>query len=456
MSALADTLQSALPVWSLLSVVDTLLTVAGCAMLTECFFHLPLRKNIPLRAICVLLCLAVGILDPIASRSQSDAAAVLYSAAGLLLPFLAMVLLFCGRGLWKSVLTVAGYSFVEGLSLLILLMFFDFDYTARNDALELLIGIPVDLVFFGIALFLMLRSSRRKSAVLDPTKTGVILYLMIVLTAAVFVATLLVIAPRVSETKHTEFALMLLNVPLISATVAFAAIRFFRMQNESENYKKQLRMQIAQFEKLEKIMEDVRIFRHDFPKKIRPLIASLDADRPEEAKKIAEQFSDFTVRVGDRFHTGNFRLDTVLSFEQQLADRDGITIDVPFDTAFPAEGIDPDDIYTIFPNALDNAIEACRKLPEDRRKISFRARMDVQTVFITIRNPAAGEVKMKDGLPQTSKADKTAHGYGLRSIKRAAAKYGEDNVTFSQQDGTFELRIFLNYTPGSGEVKSEK
>ena len=53
-------------------------------------------------------------------------------------------------------------------------------------------------------------------------------------------------------------------------------------------------------------------------------------------------------------------------------------------------------------------------------------------------------MKTKNGLPQTNKADKNAHGYGFRSIKKAAAKYGEDNVNFTVKDGVFELNIFLN------------
>ena len=71
--------------------------------------------------------------------------------------------------------------------------------------------------------------------------------------------------------------------------------------------------------------------------------------------------------------------------------------------------------------------------------------MDKQTVYVTIRNPVAGEVKTKNGLPQTGKADKTAHGYGFKSIKKAAAKYGSDNVSFSAENGAFELRIFLRF-----------
>lgn len=444
MLALADTLQRSLPVWSALSVVSTLTVIAGCALLTEAFFRLPVRQKTLPWLLCGVLALVCGALDPLL-LTGSESVALLWSAVDLLLPFLSMALLFQGKALWKAMLTAAGYSFVEAVTFLILLTCFGFDYADRNDALELLVGIPVNLVFFGVSLFLCIRSVRRRTGALGLTRTGVILYLLTVLSFSVFMTTLLIVGPAIYETKHFEFSLLLLNIPTISATVTFAAVRFLRMRNESENYKRQLQMQILQFEKMEQAMEEIRIFRHDFPKKMRPLVASLDADRPEEAKHIAEQFSDFAARVGDRFHTGNFRLDTVLSFEQQLADRDNIRIDVPFDTVFPAEGIDPDDIYTIFPNALDNAIEACRSLPEAERTVVFRSRMDAQTVFVTVRNPFAGEVRTKNGLPQTSKADKAAHGYGLRSIRRAAAKYGEDNVSILSEDGVFELRLFLRY-----------
>ena len=450
MLAAAEALQRSMPLWSLLSIINTLLVIAGCAMLTEGLFRLPVRRRPLPRIVCGALALVCGALDPVLLQTGSEGVTLLWSAVDLLLPFLSMALLFRGKGLWKSMLTAAGYSFVEDLSFLILLIRYSFNYESRNDALELLVATPVNILFFGAALFLFTRSLKKRNAMLDLTKTGVALYLLVVLTTAVFFTTLLVIGPTISKTKRMEFLLLLLNIPLISATVTFALIRYFRMKNESDNYKRQLQMQIAQFERMEKIMEDVRIFRHDFPKKMRPIVAYLDADRPEEAKRIAEQFSDFAVRVGDRFHTGNYRLDTVLSFEQQLAEKDGITIDVSFDAAFPADGIDPDDIYTIFPNALDNAIEACRNLPENRRVVTFRSRMDVQTVFVTIRNPVVGEIKTKNGVPQTSKADKTAHGYGFRSIKKAAAKYCEDNVSFRIEDDIFELRLFLNYQTPSG------
>ena len=77
------------------------------------------------------------------------------------------------------------------------------------------------------------------------------------------------------------------------------------------------------------------------------------------------------------------------------------------------------------------------------REIFFHARMNDDTVYVTIRNPVAGEVKLKNGVPQTSKRDKSLHGYGFRSIKKAAAHYGSNNVQCVVENGFFELRLFL-------------
>ncbi|MBQ7639121.1 MAG: sensor histidine kinase [Clostridia bacterium] len=445
MTELAGILRHSPTVLALISCVDSVLVIAGCALMAYALFGLTLRKNPFFPITCAVLNVVFGIAEPLFMDESNDFGAFLWATASLLIPFVSMALIFRGKGLWKAMLVAAGYAFAESLRFLVLLVFFGFDYTNRDDELELLVGIIIDLVFFGAGMWLSVRRTKKNAAYMDVTKNGAILFLLIVLSTTVFVATLLIIGSSFSKSKQTEFMFMLLNVPVITATVSFALMRFFNMKNQNENYKQQLKMQIKQFQWMEQMVEDVRMFRHDFPKKMRPLIAYLDEDRPEEAKKMAEQFSDFAARTGERYHTGNFRLDTVLFCEQQLAERENIKFDVPFDTVFPSDGIDPDDIYTIFPNALDNAIEACRSVPEEKRVISLRTRMDKQTVFVTIRNPVAAAVKTKDGLPQTTKTDKSMHGYGFRSIKKAAAKYGDDNVSFSAENGEFELRIFLNY-----------
>ena len=443
METVAAFLRQSRIAFALLSCVDSFFIVAGCAMFAAALFGLTPRKKPVFYVLCAAINIAFCIADP--PLPLADDVEFWYSTVGMLLPFVSMALIFPPKGLWKAMLTAAGYVFAESLRFLILLGFFHFDYNQRDDASELIVGVVVDLIFFGLALYLLSRWARRHTVHINATRQGAVLYLLIVLSTAVFVTTVLVVGSTYSGGKGVEFGLMLLNVPVVTATVTYALVRFYRMRSEAENRKKQLEMQIRQFEWMEQMVEDVRMFRHDLPKKMRPLIAYLDEDRPDEAKRMAEEFAGFAAATGERFHTGNYRLDTVLFCEAQLAQQDGTALDVPFDTVFPAEGIDPDDIYTIFPNALDNAIEACRNVEGDR-VIEFRSRMDKQTVFVTIRNPVAGTVRLRDGVPQSTKADQTKHGYGFRSIKKAAAKYGADNVSFTVENGVFELRIFLRYS----------
>ena len=441
MTALAELLRRLPPVvCALLGSLDNLLAVASCALFAAALFHSQPRKKPLYYALCAALCVAFGLWP----APEDKTAALLWAAAGLALPFCCMALLFRAKGLWKAMLAAAGYAFAEAARFLILLLFFRFDYNDRNDELETLVGLCVDLVFFLLAYLLLTRWARRHTVGVNVTKNGAILFLLIVLSVGVLVTTLLVLGSSYSETRRAEFAFMLLNVPVLTGTATFALACWLRMRSEADGYRRQLDMQIRQFEWMEQMAEDVRTFRHDLPKKMRPLIAYLDEDRPEEAKRMAEQFSDFALQTGERFHTGNYRLDTVLFCEQQIAQREGARIDVPFDTVFPREGIAPDDIYTIFPNALDNAIEACRGV-DGERVVSFRSHMNKQTVYVTIRNPMTGELRLRNGLPRTGKPDKTAHGYGLRSIKKAAARYGTDNVSFTAENGVFELRFFLRF-----------
>ena len=440
--SIADLIRRAPAVYALLSTLNNCIMVAGCALFAVSLFHLSLRKTKMPYIICGALCVVTGVLSPL-FQTPSDFVGFLWSTVCLLLPFVCLALLFEDRTVWKVLVAGAGYTFVEALRFLVLLVFFGFDNNNRDEALELLVGFLVNVAVFLLAYLLLTRYTRRRTLYVDLTRDSAILFLLIVLSTAVFVTTLLLLAPAYSETRHAEFAFMLLNIPVLTGTVTFALVRFFRMRQQADSYKQQLQMQIRQFEWMEQMYEDVRMFRHDFPKKMRPLITYLEEDKPEDARAMAQQFSDFVSATGERFNTGNYRLDTVLFCEKQLAEREGIRLDVPFDTTFPPEGIDPDDIYTIFPNALDNAIEATKGTAGEK-VITFRTRCTKQTVYITITNPVSGELKTKNGLPQTNKADKSAHGYGFRSIKKAAGKYGDDNVSFAVKDGVFELNIFLN------------
>lgn len=101
------------------------------------------------------------------------------------------------------------------------------------------------------------------------------------------------------------------------------------------------------------------------------------------------------------------------------------------------------DIYALFGNILDNAIEATKTVTEEEKRIiSLTIGTTGDLLLIDSQNYYAGEVQFVDGLPQTSKENKEYHGFGTRSIKTLTEKYGGD-LKISAENGIFRLSIML-------------
>ena len=103
----------------------------------------------------------------------------------------------------------------------------------------------------------------------------------------------------------------------------------------------------------------------------------------------------------------------------------------------------PIDLYTIFGNAMDNAIECVKNLQkQEKRQIDVLIHRQHQFLIVQIMNPVEEELEFEDNLPVTTKHDKAYHGYGLRSIKNSVKKY---NGVFQVKikDGCFCLKILF-------------
>ena len=102
-------------------------------------------------------------------------------------------------------------------------------------------------------------------------------------------------------------------------------------------------------------------------------------------------------------------------------------------------------ICSIFGNALDNAIENVTDIPDpEKRLIHILITSKKGFVYIRIENYTQKPLKLKaDGrTPETTKADKENHGYGLKSIGRSVEKYG-GNYAFGLEKSWFVLQILF-------------
>ena len=101
------------------------------------------------------------------------------------------------------------------------------------------------------------------------------------------------------------------------------------------------------------------------------------------------------------------------------------------------------DISALFGNILDNAIESVEKLREPEKRL-IHLSVAKQKNFLRIRceNYCEEQLKFENGIPVTTKKDRRFHGFGMKSIKSTAAKYG-GSVTTDLKKNWFELRILI-------------
>lgn len=179
---------------------------------------------------------------------------------------------------------------------------------------------------------------------------------------------------------------------------------------------------------------------HDMKHQIEALIQT--ESHSQRRRNFIEEVQDMIQVYDSDVHTGNEALDTILMEKGLYCKVHHIDWTCVADGKL-LEFMDVVDLFTVMGNALDNAVESVEKRDKDQYK-SIGVRVWKKDLFavIQVENSFDGELKMKDGLPLTSKADKENHGIGIRSIKSIVEKY-QGTVSVRVQDGNFVLTILL-------------
>lgn len=217
-------------------------------------------------------------------------------------------------------------------------------------------------------------------------------------------------------------------------------------ENLAENMDKQLQVQVAHYEAMAKRNEDIKRFRHDYKNLQVGLVSALRQNNISGALTLLETDEMALAEPVNSFETGNTVLDALLS-EKQLSAAT-VNASLEFDGVVPGNLLNPIDICVIFGNALDNAIEACERCPHsDKKAIVISSTFTNGFLFMTIMNPIATDVKIINNAISTTKADKSAHGIGLRSIRTAIEKYSGSMTLSCNADicSIFCLEIELDF-----------
>lgn len=180
-------------------------------------------------------------------------------------------------------------------------------------------------------------------------------------------------------------------------------------------------------------MELMNIKYHDLKKMAGSMLDNEDAKR---------EISESLDLYASMLRTNNETLDVVLTEKSLLANKTGIYFASIIDGDL-INFMKPVDIYSLFGNAVDNAIECLKDVVEDEKKvINIMVKKDRDMVRIQIENYLPAMPVMIDSLPQTTKNDTRFHGFGLKSIKYLVEKY-KGYMHINTDNNKFSLIVML-------------
>lgn len=214
--------------------------------------------------------------------------------------------------------------------------------------------------------------------------------LFVFLFTSAIVTTFLILG-MLSELDSTNYNIMAMISCIGLFCGTFLALYLYarsQQQNQiiryQEQAEQQMRSQIKHMDELVLKQNELRALRHDMNGHLIALKSFFDARNYEGGSQYIENLGEQFQQTAPSINTGNNALDAILSAKRSLAESKGIA----FRTSITIQKdlpIAPEDCSVIFGNALDNAIEACERLPADAEKsINLFLQQDATSILCKI------------------------------------------------------------------------
>lgn len=274
-------------------------------------------------------------------------------------------------------------------------------------------------------IFVVCRKTYDRLKLLDSKYLGVILTItsgsyivMSVITAFIMSSTLWVIQLTVI------FALVFIVLSFISTVFAISVSSKYQSEKrEIELMSLTNTMMEQNFKQTQNAQTAVRQQVHDFKNHIRTINGMLDDNSP--AKKYIEDLLCLSYEQARYCHCSNEVINSIINCKIN----DAKQLNIPFEhyVTLPSPVyISSVDICAVLANQIDNALEACRKMPLGSDVfIKVKIWQKESFLFFKVVNSAEKNPFNKNHELESTKADKNGmHGFGVKNIRRTVERYG--------------------------------
>ena len=234
--------------------------------------------------------------------------------------------------------------------------------------------------------------------------------------------------------------LLIIMGSLVVAVVIFVVMRWylsFLAERRIAVYQHDL--MLKHYDEVQFIYNQMRGWRHDYHNHIQAMKAFLALGQKEEHAAYLQMLNDDLTGIDTLIKSGNVMVDAIVNSKMNVALSKAIQMNakatVPENLNVPEV-----DLSVIIGNLLDNAIEACGLLPEEKRFIRLYIGNHKEMLYVSVSN-ASGGVK-KAGRFYLSTKGSDNHGFGLKRIDKIVEKHG-GFVNRQDEEGVFATEVML-------------
>ncbi len=210
-------------------------------------------------------------------------------------------------------------------------------------------------------------------------------------------------------------------------------------------YKEELlKEQQIYVENINDVMTALRAQNHDFNHHIGCLYGLVETNESDELKKYIKNLVDDAIEYDTTVYSQNKVFNSIINISIQKAVREKIVVDTKIDLHSEIN-IDFIDYSIIFGNIMNNAIEACKQVDNDKY-IVIKVYEKNENIIVKVNNTKNESISLEtndDGTYKTTKEiNKDNHGYGMKNIVKTVEKY-HGSVRFIDQQTSFEVQIAI-------------
>lgn len=192
------------------------------------------------------------------------------------------------------------------------------------------------------------------------------------------------------------------------------------------------------YQRMDELHEKLRILKHDYKYHLRSIRNLLQTGNTQQADDYLTEIESKLTNYEIKSYCTNSVINALIADYDERCRQKEITFDVNIQL-LKTLTVSDYDLCVVLGNLLENAVNACEKLPENRF-IKLETQNTSNQIIFRIKNTFDGNIIHKGDIPISNKS---SGGLGLLSVKEVIDSYGGD-ILFEWNKEFFTVYVAVN------------